>query len=463
MRVDTGIVAIDAEGIVVEDGAQDAGRVDGVALAGGQLDGARVGEGEPLTRALPERNLLSIGQLGVFVMERVGLEEHIRGGTELGQHDHVLKVFRSESLHTADVEQGGHSGQTRDRESHVIGGEPDEVRVEDGVARCKALAVLLVKAIQKIDSSGVARAGIGAAAVHVIEGLAHHVVDGPHDEVVEGNGHALLNLVEEHGQESVELSGGGEGLIQRLLLHGPLDLERGHLVEELDINVRLVEHVRIVGRAVSEVPTFILGGHGEAGTDLLQNGAVAPVVHEDGGSAAGVGAVDEDHLANVVDQRPDEAVKGVGVEDGVTGIHDALKILGDEVIFAEGLDERVIDDLVNLFYFHLLFSFRCSRLKSGGDEIDHGGAIVVVDGDAQDVTGDDNVITLFPRDNGAGRAGSAGHVTVNRIARLAGGDGSFGAIVEAVDGLLFGLVQVETSAVHENVAGSCHVDVPPSC
>ena len=114
MRIHTGIVAVDAEGIVVEDGAQDAGRVDRVALAGGQLDGAGVGESEALTGALPERNSLRIDEFGVLIMEGVGLEEHVSGGAELGQHDDVLEVLRSESLHAAHIEQRGHASQTVD-------------------------------------------------------------------------------------------------------------------------------------------------------------------------------------------------------------------------------------------------------------------------------------------------------------------------------------------------------------
>ena len=281
MRVDAGIVAIDAEGIVVEDGAQDARRVDRVAFAGGQLDGAGIGEGETLTRTLPERNSLRIDELGVLIMEGVGLEEHVGRCAELGQHDNMLEVLRGKPLHASHVEQGGHAGQPVDGEGHVICRIADEVRVEDRVARSQALGVLLVEAVQKIDSSGVACTGVGAAAVHVVEGLAHHVVDGPHDEVVEGNGHGLLNLIEEHGQKGVELGSGGEGLIQGLLLNGPLDLERGHLVEELDVDVRLVEHVGIVGGTVGEIPALVLGGRGESGPDLLQNGAVAPIIHED--------------------------------------------------------------------------------------------------------------------------------------------------------------------------------------
>ena len=357
MRVHTGVVAVDAKGIVVEDCAQDAGRVDGVALACGQLNGAGVGESETLTRALPERNSLRIDELGVLVMEGVGLEENVSGCAELGQHNHVLEVLRGEPLHAAHVEQGRHARQPVDGERHVVGGVADEVRVKDRLAGGEALGVLLVEAIQQVDGSGIASTGVGAAAVHVVEGLSHHVVDGSHDEIVEGNGHGLLDLVQKHGQECIELGSRGEGLIQRLLLYGPLDLERGHLVEELDVNVRLVEHVGIVGCTVGEIPALVLGGGGKAGANLLQNGAIAPVVHENGGRAAGVGAVDEDDLADVVDQRPNKTVESVSIEDGVTGIHDALQVFGDKVIAAEGLGERLVDDLINLFYFHCCSPF----------------------------------------------------------------------------------------------------------
>lgn len=357
MGVDAGVVAVDAEGIVVEDGTEDAGRIDKVILAGGQLDGAGVGEGEVLPGALPERNSLRIDELCVLIMEGVGLEEHIRGRAELGQHNHVLEVLRGESLHTAHVEQSGHARQPVDVERHVIGSVADEIGIENRRARGQVLAVLLVKAIQQVDGSGIASASVGTAAVHVVEGLTHHVVDGSHDEVVEGDGHGLLDLVQKHGQERVELGSGGEGLIQRLLLYGPLDLERGHFVEELDVHVRLMEHVGIVGGAVGEIPALVLGCGGKAGTDLLQNGAVAPIVHEDGGSAAGVGAVDEDHLADVVDQRPNKTVESVGIEDGVACVHDALQVFGDEVVAAKGLGERFIDDLINLFYFHCCSPF----------------------------------------------------------------------------------------------------------
>ena len=357
MGIDAAVVAVDAEGIAVEDSAENACRVHGVALAGGQLDGTRVGESEALTRALPERNSLCIDEFGVLVMEGVGLEEHVCGRTELRQHDNVLEVLRGEPFHTAHVEQGGHAGQTVDSERHMIGGVADEIWIEDCIRGCERLGVLLVKAIQQVNSSGITSTGVGSGVVHIVERFAHHIVDGSHDEIVKGHRHALLNFIEKHGEEAVELGSGREGLVQGLLLHGPLDLERGHFVEELDEHVGLMKHVGIVGGAVGEIPALVLGGLRQAGADLLKNRAIAPIVHHDGRGRAGVGAVDKDNLADMVDQGTDKAVESVGIKNFVASIHNALQVLGDEVIFAESLDKRVVDDLVNLFYFHCYSPF----------------------------------------------------------------------------------------------------------
>lgn len=357
MSVNAAIVAVDAEGVVVEHSAEDAGGVHAVVFAGSELDRGGIREVEARARALPEGDFLGLLELGVLVVEGVGLEEHISRGTELGQHHNVLEVARAEPLHAADVEQGGHSRHPADGEGHLICGVADELGIDDSLSRGERLAVLMVEAVQKVHTAGVAGAGVGARVVHIVEGLAHHVVDGAHDEVVERNGHALLDLVEKHGEEAVELSRAGEGLIQRLLLDRPLDLERGHLVEELDIHVRFVEHVRVVGRTVRQVPAFVLRSDGEAGADLLQDGAVSPVVHQDGGSGAGVRPVHEDDLADVVDKGSDESVERVGVEDRRAGIDEAVEVLGDQVILAESLGERIVHDLVNLFYFHVFSPF----------------------------------------------------------------------------------------------------------
>lgn len=340
---------------MVEHRADNAAGLHSVTLAVGELDGRRVGEAEARPGALPERDLLGLLEPGVLVMERVGLEEDIGGGAEISVHHDMLEIARAKPLHPSDVEQSGHSGHAADGDGHLIGGIADKIRIDDRIRCGERLAVLLVKAIQQVDAPGVAGSGVGSGAVHVVERLGHHVVDGTHDEVVKSNRHAFLNLVEKHGQEAVELGGAGERLIQGLLLDRPLDLKRRHLVEELDVDVGLVEHVGIVGRTVRQIPAFVLGSHREAGADLLQNGTVPPVVHENGGGGAGVGPIDKDDFADVIDEGSNEPIERVGVEDRVTRVDDAVEVLGDEVILTEGLGKRVVDDLVNLFYFHVFF------------------------------------------------------------------------------------------------------------
>ena len=340
---------------MVEHGADDAAGLHAVALAVGEIDSRRVGEPEARPRALPERNLLGLLKPSILVMERVGLEEDVGGSAEVSVHHDVLKIARAEPLHPADVEQSGHSGHTTDGDGHLISGVADKIGIDDRIRGSEGLAVLLIKAIQQVDAPGVAGPGVGSGAVHVVERLGHHVVDGAHDEVVKGNRHALFDLVEKHGQEAVELGCAGEGLIQGLLLDRPLDLERRHLVEELDVDVGLVEHVGVVGGAVRQIPAFVLRSDRKTGADLLQNGTVPPVVHENGRSRTGVRPIHEDDLADVVDEGSDEPIERVGVEDRVTSINDAVEVLGDQTVLAESLGKGIIHDLVNLFYFHCLF------------------------------------------------------------------------------------------------------------
>jgi len=351
------VVTVDTQGIVVENGADDTRSFHAVTLAVGELDCRRVGEIKARARTLPERNFLRLLETSVLIMEGVGLEEDIGGRAEIRVHDYVLKVAGAESLHAADVEQGRHSGHTTDGDSHLVGGVANEVRIDDSVCRRERLAVLLVETIQQVNATSIAGPGVDAAAVHVVEGFGHHIVDGTHDEVIEGNCHALLNLIKKHGQKAVELGSAGEGLIQRLLLHGALDLERGHLVEELDVHVGLVEHVGIIGRAVGEIPALVLSGGGKAGADLLQNGAVPPIVHHNGRGGTGVGAIDKDNLTDMVDEGTNEAIERVGIENLVACIDNAVEILGDQIILTESLGERTVDDLINLFYFHCFSPF----------------------------------------------------------------------------------------------------------
>lgn len=441
---------------MVEHGADNATGLDGVALAVGELDSGRVGEAEARARTLPERNFLRLLETSILVMERVGLEEDVGSGAEISVHNDMLEIARAEPLHPADVEQRGHSGHTADGDCHLVGGVTDEVGIDNCIRRSEGLAVLMIEAIQQVDAPGVAGAGVRTGVVHVVERLGHHVVDGTHDEVVKGNRHAFLNLIEKHGQEAIELGGAGERLIQGLLLNRPLDLERRHLVEELDVDVGLVEHVRIVGRAVSQIPAFVLGSNREAGADLLQNGAVPPVVHKDGGGGAGVGTVDENDFADVVDEGSDEAIKRVCVENRVAGIDDTVEILRDEVVFAQGLSERVVHDLINLFYFHVFFSFQFSRLVLTSDKIRDSDLIRRSDGDAENMAGCDDGGSLHPRNHRAGSAWHPRHIAVCDDAGFAAVKGGFGFGVKAVDSLLGRGIQIQSGAVYHCVTSVSH-------
>ena len=441
---------------MVEHGADDATCIDAVTLAVGELDGGRIGEREARTGALPERNLLRLLETSILVMERVGLEEDVSGGAEVSVHHNVLKITRAEPLHPADVEQSGHSGHTTDGDSHLIGGVADKIGIDDRIRGGERLAVLLVEAIQQVDAPGVAGPGVGSGVVHVVERLSHHVVDGTHDEVVKGNRHAFFNLVEKHGQEAVELGCAGEGLIQGLLLNRPLDLERRHLVEELDIDVGFVEHIRIVGCAVRQVPAFVLRGDGETGADLLQNGTVSPVVHQDGGGRTGVGPIHEDDLADVVDEGSDEPIERVGVEDRVASVDDAVEILRYQIVLTEGLGERVVDDLVNLFYFHVFFSFQFSPLDLASDEIGDSDLVSRRDGHTKNVASSDDCGALFPCDDRHRGAGSPGHVAVRRESGLACVERRDAFVVNARDRLLRGRVEIEPGEVDYNVTNMSH-------
>ena len=263
---------------------------------------ACVGKVKVSARALPVGNSFCPDELGVLIMERARLEEHVSGGAELGEHHDMLEFARRETGLAPEVEQRGHSGQTVSAESHLIRREADEVRVNDGVSRGQTLAVHGVITGEEIDRLGPACAGEHSARVVLrVQSLGNHVVDGPHDKRVSADCHSLLDFIEQHGDESVELGRRTEGLLDLTFGDGAVDFERSHLVEELGLCRGLVEHVRVVGRAVDELPILGLDGLGHFGADFFDDGSVLPRVHEDGGSRAAIRAVDEDYASDVVD------------------------------------------------------------------------------------------------------------------------------------------------------------------
>ena len=343
------VVVHHAESIAVEDDTKDT--IDSLCVtAAGRschdLAGGR--EGIVCARTLPEGNGLGIDDLGVLVMESVGLEEHVGGGSELREHDDVLEVFRGEPLLATLVEQSAHARETIGVEGDLVGGVSDELRLKNSLSSRQGLPVLGIVSGEEVDSA----VGIGA-----LGRLDDHVVDGAHNERVVTHRHGLLDLVEDHGDESVELGCAGEGLLHLHLSDGRLDLEGGHLVEELGLGDGLVEDMRIVGLTVNQIPAFILNSLRHLAGDLLNDGAELPCVHEDGRGRTAIGTVNENDLADMVDKGADIGVESIGVEDGSTNVNHVGKILVDNDGIADDFLDCIIYEFMYLFDFHNLISF----------------------------------------------------------------------------------------------------------
>ena len=358
MRGNARVLGHDTEGVAVEHDTQDTGHGLRMPTGGGAVDLAGGVEAIVSAGTLPERNCLGADQLGVLVMERVGLKEDVRGGAELGEHHDVLKVLGSEPLLAALVEESAHAGQAIDMEGHLIRSIPDKIRVGDGIGSGETLAVAGVEAGKKVDCPRIARAGDGpGGVVGRIAGFEDHVVDSAHDKSVHTHGHCLVHLIEEHGDEGVELSRAGEGLLHLALGDGAVDLEGRHLVEELGLGLGLMEDVGVVGGAVCQLPGLVLDGLGHFRTDFLHDGAVLPRITQDGRGGALVRPDDEDHLADMVDERLDVLVEGAGIEDRRADVDDVRQVLIEDDGVADGLLSSRVDELVNLRYFHECFSF----------------------------------------------------------------------------------------------------------
>src|SRR5699024_5394026 len=125
-------------------------------------------------------------------------------------------------------------------------------------------------------------------------------VDSAHHKAVNLDGHGAVNGVVNHADKTVELCGVAETLLDLLFGEGHGNLKRHLAVEELRGNRGLVENVLLVLLPVHQVPTFIfLCGGGVTG-NLFQHGTEFPTVHQDGRDFAGIGAVHENYLADMV-------------------------------------------------------------------------------------------------------------------------------------------------------------------
>lgn len=337
------------------------------ALGGGgdSVNLASTGEVVVSAGTLPIGNGLASFHLGVNVMESVGLEVHIGCPDEFGQIDGVLEVVGSETLFLADIEQSGHSGHTVAVKANLESGVPNELRVGDSLLSGERLGKSLIVEIQQID--GLYAAGRGEVAGVGIVGLYgfnNHIVDGSHDERIHANSQGLLRFILEHGDKGVQLLAAGERLFHLTLGDRAVDLESGSLVEELGGRLGLGEDIGIVTLTVGQLPRGVLGCNRHFTGDFLQNGTVLPAVHQNGGRGAGVGSVDENDLANVVDKSFDIGIKRIGVEDLVANVDDVGQIL----LYDSGLAEDFLHDSIGkgryLIHFHnkflLIISVDCT-------------------------------------------------------------------------------------------------------
>ena len=195
-----------------------------------------------------------------------------------------------------------------------------------------------------------------------MNGLTNHVVDGAHDKSIHPNSHGLFHLIEQHGDESVELDCTGEGLLHLHLGNGTLNLERHHLVEELSFCDGLVENVRVIGLAVGQIPAFILHGNGHFAGNLLHDRTVLELGHDDRRGRATIGAVDENHLADVIDKALDVLIERIGVKDCCANVNDIGQVLIKDGGISDCFIGCGIHELINLSNFHFNISFHLVEL-----------------------------------------------------------------------------------------------------
>ena len=269
-----------------------------------------------------------------------------------------------EPVLAAHVEQGGNARQPVNVNTHSVGREPDEIGVIDGLVSGQRVRVggaagasgeeLVVVQFQQVDTTGSACSAVttGKGGLVGVQGLCNHAVDSAHHKAVNLDGHGAVNGVVNHADKTVELCRVAETLFHLLFGEGHGNLERHLAVEELRGNSRLVENVLFVLLPVHQVPTFVfLSGGGVAG-NLFQHGTELPTVHQDGRDFAGIGAVHENHLADMVHKGFHVVVNRRSVEHFGANVHNVGQVLCDKVSLAQNFAGHGVHKLVNLFNSH---------------------------------------------------------------------------------------------------------------
>ena len=237
-------------------------------------------------------------------------------------------VFRSKANLTVYVKERAGYAETVLVHRHKVGREPKEFRRLHAVrcGKCISRAYGLVVEIQNVDGLRMASAGDGICTEVIVNGLADHVADCSHDQSVELDGHAVLDRVEDHRDESSCLRTGRERGAKLLLNDRHLNLEGHLLVVEMSGNDRSDEYVRIVALIVLELPALVLLSLRKLAGDLLQNGTVLPAVPENGRNGTAIRAVYEYDAADVIHEGTDICVEAVVVKNSGTDIDDIAEV-----------------------------------------------------------------------------------------------------------------------------------------
>jgi len=353
----TVVIAVHADSFMVEQNGEDTAGFHLMAVSRLEINLGDIAELVASARALPERNFLSVTKFGVVVVERGGLKIDVGSGLKVGQHNKMLELLGSESLTTTDIEQSGDLSQSTEREIHLYGSIAQELGRFERPFCGQTLAVESVVPTEQIDTFGISGACDSPTVESVPERLTDHVIDRAHDEVIKCNRHRLINLIEKHGRECVELSGAGERLLDLHGCQGLGNLERGHLVEELGPSNRAIEHVGIIRRARGQIPALVLGCLGHLGTNLFEDRPELPAIHHDIGSSRTIAAVNVLHLADTIDKVFYPLIDGIIGENLIANIDNIAEIFLHRIFLAESLLGGLIYDLMYLRYFHFYFSF----------------------------------------------------------------------------------------------------------
>ena len=236
-------------------------------------------------------------------------------------------VLRGKSRVALDVEELGDFGQPVSIEPDSVRRELEEFRSSECVACAQGGPELLIVLIQEVDGFGACRAGAGRFIVHC---RTDSEVDSAHDQLVNGDGHLFVYLIVEHRDERTELRRVAERLLDLHLSDGELQLERDLGVEKLGRDGRLNEYIGIVGRVVREPPRRIGLSVRQLGSDLFDNAAIFPAVHQHGRNGPGILAVDENDLTDVIDESLDVSVDSIRVKYRGTDVDDVRQVSGDE-------------------------------------------------------------------------------------------------------------------------------------